>query len=103
MSISNGEERASSCAFEVRDWGEMEISAAESMMKVTVFSVSSLLPTKFFVALFSDAAHTVGATGRYADGDGRDANTRRRGLMEEAGCWRDWGLTTMERSSQDEE
>ena len=51
----------------------MEMSAAESRMKVTIFSVSSLPLTKYFVPLFSDATHTVGMTGSDADGEEVDA------------------------------
>ena len=51
----------------------MEISAAESRMKVTIFSVSSLPLTKYFVPLFSDATLTVGMTGSDADGEEVDA------------------------------
>ena len=51
----------------------MEMSAAESRMKVTIFSVSSLPLTKYFVPLFSDATLTVGMTGSDADGEEVDA------------------------------
>ena len=51
----------------------MEMSAAESRMKVTIFSVSSLPLTKYFVPLFSDATLTVGMTGSGADGEEVDA------------------------------
>ena len=61
----------------------MEISAAESRMKVTIFSVSSLPLTKYFVPLFSDATHTVGMTGSDADGEEVDADEVQFGADEE--------------------
>ena len=51
----------------------MEMSAAESRMKVTIFSVSSLPLSKYFVPLLSDATLTVGMTGSDADGEEVDA------------------------------
>ena len=107
----------------------MEISAAESRMKVTIFSVSSLPLTKYFVPLFSDATHTVGMTGSDADGeevdageefgadedeigadeekigaDGEedDANASRRVLIEDDGCCIGLHCTTMGRASRDD-
>ena len=61
----------------------MEISAAESRMKVTIFSVSSLPLTKYFVPLLSDATHTVGMTGSDADGEEVDADEVEFGADEE--------------------
>ena len=61
----------------------MEMSAAESRMKVTIFSVSSLPLTKYFVPLFSDATHTVGMTGSDADGEEVDADEVEFGADEE--------------------
>ena len=60
---------ASIFALEVSDGGKMEMSAAESRMKITLFLVSSLLLTRYFVPLFSDATHTVGMAGSDADGE----------------------------------
>ena len=76
------------------------MSAAESRMKVTIFSVSSLPLTKYFVPLFSDATHTVGMTGSGANGEEDDAigeeddadgeedttNARRHTLIDDVGC-----------------
>ena len=91
-------------------------------MKVTIFSVSSLPLTKYFVPLFSDATHTVGMTGSDADGeevdageefgadeeeigaDGEedDANESRRALMEDDDCCIGLHSTMMGRASRDD-
>lgn len=62
----------------------MLMSAAESIIKVTIFVLSSLPLTKYFVPLLSDATFTVGTTGSEAGVDA-EANAWRRSSIEEGG------------------
>ena len=63
----------------------MLMSAAESMMKVTVFSFSSLPLIKYFVPFLSDATQTVGIAAPATGSDAGDARARRRLSTEESG------------------
>ena len=63
----------------------MLVSAAELMIKVTVFSFSSLPLIKYFVPFLSDATQTVGITAPATGSDAEDARARRRLLTEESG------------------
>ena len=63
----------------------MLMSAAESMIKVTVFSFSSLPLIKYFVPFLSDATQTFGIAAPVTGSDAGDARARRRLSTEESG------------------